>query len=175
MSQHMIIMSSADTNLNCHYKPTVIMRPLYQKRDLTSDTTKAFFFLLRSVAVVLYLKPAVFPDTELMSRVYLCQCSQERRTSGCSGTRWRTPQGRPKRRPKTWLRRHPSRRSPSSMSDSTDDAAFTFASPSPGWTGLDLWDLVNLDLLNFVSLFRSHHLGRKRITLIKSLLFFFLS
>lgn len=52
-------MISEDTNPNCHYKVTV-MRPSYQKRDLKSDATKPFFFfLLRSVAVVLNLKPAV--------------------------------------------------------------------------------------------------------------------
>lgn len=108
-----------------------------------------------------------------MSRVCLYQCSQERRTSGyCSGTQWRTPQGRPKRQPRAWLRRRPPRRSPSSMSDRTGDATFTLQLPSPA--GLALWDRVTW-IFAALSFFSSHRLSRKHIIWIKSvmLVFFF--
>lgn len=43
--------------------------------------------------------------------------SQERRPSGCSGTRWRTRRRRQRRRPRTWLQLLLSHRSPNSTSD----------------------------------------------------------
>lgn len=158
-----IIMISEDTNPNCYYKVTV-MRPSYQKRDLKSDATKPFFFFCSDLLLWCWIWSQRCPrHWAHVPCVCLCQCSQERRTSGCSGTQWWTPQGRPKRRPKAWLRRHLSRRSPSSMSDRTSDATFTLRLHHRlDWTGFV--GPVNLDLLNFVSFFRSHRLGRKHIT-----------
>lgn len=98
---------------------TVIRRPPYHNKT-NRWHHKAFFVQICDCGVEFEVSSVT--GAKLTSLVCLCQCTQERRTSGCSGTRWRTPQGRPKRRPRAWLLRPPSHRSPSSMSERTAQA-----------------------------------------------------